>query len=126
MNTFKRRILSAALLAGLAATCAFDASAQQTIGKIAGNIATSTNESMQLVNAIAYLLGGVAVLGAVYKFKQNREDPRSHPLSHAVGAGLAGILFIFLPEVISSGGATVWGGGGSTVVNPTSTTLQIK
>jgi H+/Cl- antiporter ClcA len=126
MNTFKRRFVSQIAIAAICALAlSFDANAQQSVGQVAKNMASSVNDSMQLVNAMAYLIGGVCVFLGIFKFKQNREDPRSHPLGTAIGVLLAGVLFIFLPEVLSTGSATVWGGN-ATAVSPTSNTLQIK
>lgn len=81
----------------------------QDLGKVAGNITTTMNSVAQLITAVSYVAGvGFALMGML-KLKAHKDQPAQVPLSQplvllAIAAGL-----VFLPSLIASTGATVWG-----------------
>lgn len=81
----------------------------QNLGSVASNITGTMNSVAQLITAVSYVAGvGFALMGML-KLKAHKEQPTQVPLSQplvllAIAAGL-----VFLPSLISSTGATVWG-----------------
>jgi len=84
----------------------------QSLGEVAGTVTTSMSNLAKLLTAGAYVAGvGFALMGML-KFKAHKDNPTQVPLSQpivllSIAAGL-----VFLPSLIESGGATVWGGAG--------------
>ena len=82
----------------------------QTLGGIADNVQSTMNSVAKLLTAVSYVAGvGFALMGML-KLKAHKDQPTQVPLSQplmllAIAAGL-----VFLPSLISSLGATVWGG----------------
>jgi intracellular multiplication protein IcmD len=81
----------------------------QNLGSVASNITGTMNSVAQLITAVSYVAGvGFALMGML-KLKAHKDQPTQVPLSQplvllAIAAGL-----VFLPSLISSTGATVWG-----------------
>lgn len=83
----------------------------KTLGDVAGNVRDTMNSVAQLITAVSYVAGvGFALMGML-KLKAHKDQPTQVPLSQpmvllAIAAGL-----VFLPSLIKSAGATVWGSG---------------
>lgn len=111
----KKSHLIAAALAAFALAAGPEAYAQagKSIGEIAGNVSTSIEGSVKLVNAIAYLAGGIFALLAAFKFKAWRDDARNTPMGVPITLFVVAVLCLALPEFVATGEKTIWGGTAS-------------
>ncbi len=81
----------------------------QDLGKVAANITGTMTNVAKLITAASYVAGvGFALMGML-KFKAHKDNPQQVPLSQpivllAIAAGL-----VFLPSLITTTGATVFG-----------------
>lgn len=79
------------------------------IGDLSSKIADKMEGVVKLITAGAYVGGVAFALMGMLKFKAHKDNPTQVPLSQpivllAIAAGL-----VFLPFIIQSGGATIWG-----------------
>lgn len=90
----------------------------QNLGGIADNIRSSLDMVVKLIGAVSYVAGVAFALMGMLKFKAHKDNPTQVPLSQpfvllAISAGL-----IYLPSLISTGGATVFGAHAVSSANP--------
>jgi intracellular multiplication protein IcmD len=85
-----------------------------TIGGIASQITTSFKSIGQLMIAIAYLAGFGFVIGAIFKFKQHKDNPTQIPMGTPIAMLVIGIALIFLPSFIEPAQKTIFGTSGGT------------
>lgn len=84
--------------------------AEGSLGSVAQTVTDSMTNVAKLITAASYVAGvGFAMMGML-KFKAHKDNPTQVPLSQpivllAIAAGL-----VFLPNLISTGGSTIWGG----------------
>ena len=104
----KKIITSIAMMGALLALPEI-AGADGSLGDVALHVTKSMSGVARLITAASYVAGvGFALMGLL-KFKAHKDQPQQVPLSQplvllTIAAGL-----IFLPEVIKTTGATVWG-----------------
>lgn len=87
-------------------------------GKSLGDVGTEVTKSMsgvaKLITAASYVAGvGFAMMGML-KFKAHKDNPTQVPLSQPIVLLCIAAGLVFLPNIISSGGQTIWGDGGDT------------
>ncbi|CAL7959977.1 conserved membrane hypothetical protein [Gammaproteobacteria bacterium] len=78
-----------------------------TIGSVASTVTGTLGNVLKLVTAGAYVAGFGLTVGALFKFKQHKENPQQAPLGTCVAMLIVGICLIFLPSIISVGGGTL-------------------
>ena len=89
------------------------APASYAIGSLANNVKSSFSALAQLVTAISYVMGFGFVLMAIFKFKHHKDNPTQIQIGTPIALLFIGAAMIFLPSVIRSTGATVFGSKGS-------------
>lgn len=87
-------------------------------GKSLGDVGTEVTKSMsgvaKLITAASYVAGvGFAMMGML-KFKAHKDNPTQVSLSQPIVLLCIAAGLVFLPNIISSGGQTIWGDGGDT------------
>jgi len=85
--------------------------ADNSLGDIAGTVTDSMSNVAKLITATSYVAGvGFAMMGML-KFKAHKDNPTQVPLSQPIVLLVIAAGLVFLPNLISTGGATVWGDG---------------
>lgn len=80
-----------------------------TLGDVAGNVRDTMNNVAQLITAVSYVAGvGFGVMGML-KLKAHKDQPAQVPLSQPMVLLVIAAGLVFLPSLIKSGGATIWG-----------------
>lgn len=79
------------------------------LAKIASNVTGSFEALGKLMIAVAYLAGIGFTLGALFKFKQHKDNPTQIPLGTPLAMLVIGIVLIFLPLIIKPAGETIFG-----------------
>ncbi len=91
-------------------TVAF-AEGDQTIGTLAEQMVTSIAPIVDLIVAVCYV-AGIGFAGAgVLKFKQHKENPQQVTLGVPFMLLFIGIALVWLPTLITTTGATMFGTG---------------
>ncbi|MCS5708316.1 type IV secretion protein IcmD [Candidatus Berkiella cookevillensis] len=81
----------------------------QTLGDVAGNITKSMSGLARLITAISYVAGvGFAMMGML-KLKAHKDQPAQVPLGQPIMLLVIAVGLIFLPNLINTGGSTIWG-----------------
>lgn len=83
-----------------------------TIGDVADNIKDSFSSLAKLITAGSYVAGMGFVLGAIFKFKAHKDNPTQIPIGTPIALLFIGAAMIFLPQIFSIGGATMFGSEG--------------
>lgn len=109
MNRLNKYILMASAVAiGLVSPCVV-ASSTQTLGDVANQVANSMSGVARLITAISYVAGiGFALMG-MFKLKAHKDNPQQVPMGQPIVLLLIATGLIFLPNLINTGGATLWG-----------------
>ena len=89
----------------------------QNLGGVAENVRSTLTNVMKLLTAASYVAGFGLTIGALFKFKQHKDNPQQVQLGTCIAMLLIGICLIFLPSIVSTGGATIFGGSGMTEGN---------
>lgn len=85
----------------------------QSLGDVAGTVTESMSNVAKLITATSYVAGvGFAMMGML-KFKAHKDNPTQVPLSQPIVLLVIAAGLVFLPNLISTGGATVWGNEGA-------------
>ncbi len=93
---------------------AYAGGGEQTLGQIAETAVTSIAPIVDLIVAICYV-AGIGFAGAgILKFKQHKENPAQVPLGTCFMLLFIGISLVWLPTLIKSTGATIFGTGAQT------------
>lgn len=80
----------------------------QSIGDIAKTASASLENVLKLVTGASYLAGFGLTIGSLFKFKKHHDSPQSQEtLSSCIMMLVVGIALIFLPSLITTGGATL-------------------
>lgn len=81
----------------------------QSLGDVANNITKSMNNVAKLITAASYVAGvGFAMMGML-KLKAHKDQPAQVPLGQPIVLIVIAVGLIFLPNLISTGGVTLWG-----------------
>tara|TARA_R110002110_G_scaffold404606_1_gene623038 strand:+ start:41722 stop:42153 length:432 start_codon:yes stop_codon:yes gene_type:complete len=85
--------------------------ADGSLGDIAGTVTDSMTNVSKLITATSYVAGvGFAMMGML-KFKAHKDNPTQVPLSQPIVLLVIAAGLVFLPNLISTGGSTIWGDG---------------
>lgn len=83
--------------------------ASGAIGTIANNVKSSFSALATFITALSYVTGFCFCLVGILKLKQHKDAPTQHPLSTGLIYLGLGILLIFLPSLMQTGAATIFG-----------------
>lgn len=81
----------------------------QTLGDVSANVTSTMNDVAKLITAVSYVAGVAFALMGMLKLKAHKEQPQQVPLSQPMVLLIIAAGLVFLPSLITSAGATVWG-----------------
>lgn len=83
----------------------------QSLGDVAATVRSSLQNVAALITAVSYVAGiGFAMMGLL-KLKSHKDNPTQVPLSQPITLLIISAGLVFLPSLIKSAGATIWGSG---------------
>ena len=88
--------------------------AMANIGDMANSINSTFSAISSLVGGAAYLFGLIFTVAGLFKFKQHRDNPTQVPVGTPFTLLGIGVLLIFLPNLITQSGSTVFSSGQTT------------
>jgi intracellular multiplication protein IcmD len=81
------------------------------IGDMAASINSTFTQISSLVGGASYLFGLVFTVAGLFKFKQHRDNPQQVPIGTCFTLLGIGVLMIFLPNLITQSGSTIFSSG---------------
>ena len=85
---------------------------KDTLGTVAGNLTGSFGNLAKLITAGAYMAGIGFTMAAMLKFKAHKDNPTQIPIGTPIALLFIGAALIFLPNIFSIAGNTIFGGTG--------------
>ena len=89
-------------------------SAAANIGDMAESINNTFTQIAALVGGGAYLVGLVFIVFGLFKFKQHRDNPQQIPIGTPFTLLGVGVLLVFLANLITQTGSTIFASGTTT------------
>ena len=80
-----------------------------TIGDMACVVICQLTYFDKLLVALSYITGIACVINALFKFKQQKDNPTQIPISAPIVMLFVGVFMIYLPSLVQGGAATVFG-----------------
>ncbi len=105
------RILAASL--AMTASLAFAASTTSGIGSMATQLQLQFSAIMLMITGGATLFGYGFFIVGIFKIKSWKDNPQQNPLGTGVMLCVVGLLLVYLPSFLSTGGASLFAGGTS-------------
>ena len=84
-----------------------------SIGSVAANITLSMDNLVKLLTAGSYMAGFGLTIASLFKFKAHKEVQSQVQLGTCITMLVVGVCLIFLPSILSTGGATIFGTNGT-------------
>jgi intracellular multiplication protein IcmD len=84
------------------------------VGSIASNVTSNLGSIAKLITAASYVAGMAFAVGAVIKFKAHKDNPTQVTIGMPIALLFVAAALIFIPEVFSSAGSTLFGTSGAT------------
>ena len=81
----------------------------QDLSSIASNVQSQVKTVANLLIIIAYVAGIGFALTGILQFKAHKDNPAQVPLSKPIVYLCVGAVLLFLPNVLSSAGQTIFG-----------------
>lgn len=78
------------------------------IGGVAHQVQQSLSNVAKLITGGAYVAGFAFVLGAIFKFKAHKDNPNQNPVGTPIALLFIGASMIFLPQIMSVMGVTMF------------------
>ena len=85
------------------------AHSSQSLGDIANNISNSMSGLAKLITATSYVAGIAFAMMGMLKLKAHKDNPTQVPLGQPIVLLVISAGLVFLPNLINTGGATIWG-----------------
>lgn len=106
-----KKIIKAVFLVALGAVSfwATTALAAKDIAEIATTLGSTFESIGKLMTATAYLAGFGLTIAAIFKFKQHKDNPQQVTMGVPITMLLVGVALIFLPNIISPAGSSIFG-----------------
>jgi intracellular multiplication protein IcmD len=79
------------------------------VGTIATNVTNNLGAIASLITAGSYVAGMGFAVGAVVKFKAHKDNPTQIPIGMPIALLFVAAALMFIPNVFSSAGATLFG-----------------
>lgn len=95
--------------------------AAQTLGNMASNVISSFAAIGRLITAGSYIAGLAFSVGAIMKFKQHKDNATQIPIGQPIGLILIAAALLFMPTLLQTLGATMF--GTATTAGPQGTTI---
>ncbi len=84
----------------------------ETLGQLLCNIKMNTFQGIfKLIFVFAYVSGMGLMVAAIFKLKQVKENPTQIPVSTPMALFMCAALLLYLPEVITPAGESIFGTG---------------
>lgn len=83
--------------------------ADEGLAEIAGRLGEEIQPFAQLMTYIAYIAGIAFMIGALFKFKQHKDNPTQIPLGTPLAMLVIGVVLIFLPSLWGPVGQSIFG-----------------
>ncbi len=64
-----------------------------------------------LIVSLSFICGIATVINSLFKFKQQRDNPTQIPIVTPISMFFVGVFMIYLPSIISTGEASLFGIG---------------
>jgi intracellular multiplication protein IcmD len=93
----------------------------QTLGGMASNVISSFAAIGKLITAGSYIAGLAFSVGAIMKFKQHKDNATQIPIGQPIGLILIAAALLFMPTLLETLGATMF--GTATTAGPGGTTI---
>jgi intracellular multiplication protein IcmD len=100
-----------------------DGEGTATLGSLAANVRGTFTDVAQLMMGIAYVAGIGFFIGAIFKFKQHKDNPTQIPMGTPIALLVVAVCLVFMPYIIQSSGATFTGGAEDSISGPDGTLL---
>ena len=81
-----------------------------TIGTLADNIKKTFSAIAQTMMGMSYVAGIGFFIGAIFKFKQHKDNPTQIPMGTPIALLMIAVCLVFMPYIIKVSGATLTGG----------------
>lgn len=107
--TFGSRLLATSLM--LAASVAFADSSTSGIGAMATQLQNQFAAIMLMITGGATLAGYAIFILGIFKIKAWKDNPQQNPLGTGAMLCGVGLLLVYLPSFLSSGGASLFTDG---------------
>ncbi len=108
MKKNKFLMIGLGMIAGLA--FATDPSTTSGLGAVSQNVQANIQGFATLITSAAYIAGLGFFMMGVLKFKAYKENPQQTPLSQPIMMVVIGAALFYLPSLITTAGATLFGG----------------
>ena len=101
-------------IGGLFLTLAISALAKDcgeavNLGTLACNISSTFTDIAKLMMGISYVAGIGFFIGAIFKFKQHKDNPTQIPMGTPIALLVVAVCLVFLPYIIQASGSTFTG-----------------
>ena len=83
-----------------------------TLGTLAQNIKGTFTSIAEMMMGISYIAGIGFFIGAIFKFKQHKDNPTQIPMGTPIALLMIAVCLVFMPYIISTSGATFTGQAG--------------
>lgn len=88
---------------------ALESTTNTTLGGEAAEITSQFSSLAQEVVSGSYLAGLAWSLGAIFKFKQHKDNPTQAPIGTPIALGFVAAALLFLPSILGITGSTLFG-----------------
>lgn len=102
----------------------FSAAQTLTIGDVASQITGSFTKLTKLITAGSYLAGLGFSIGAIMKFKQQKDNPTQIPVGTPIALLFIAAALLFLPSILDTTSYTMFGAEGGSVAGPLGTVFS--
>lgn len=102
-------VVGAAVAVMIAGVAFADTAPANSIGSVAETIQGSFSNLAKLLTSAAYIMGIGFVIVSLFKFKAHKDNPQQVQIGVPISLLFIGAAMIFLPAVMKTSGATVFG-----------------
>lgn len=95
--------------AGVAMAAGTGGAPAGSIGSVAQIVQSSFSNVAKVMTAGAYVMGIGFVIASLFKFKAHKDNPTQVQIGTPIALLFIGAAMIFIPSVMKTGGATVFG-----------------
>jgi intracellular multiplication protein IcmD len=120
-HAFVQKKIKRKLYVGLGLIAFASAASALTLGTMAANVTDTFQQIGKLITAGSYIAGLAFSVGAIMKFKQHKDNPTQIQIGQPIGLVLIASALLFMPTLLKSLGATMF--GTATTAGPSGTTI---
>ncbi|NNM58867.1 MAG: type IV secretion protein IcmD [Legionellales bacterium] len=118
MQMSSKRKVAAMFLTGIVlcvfgTSLALAAGQAASLGSVAKTIQGNFSDVSKLMTSAAYIIGVGFVIASLFKFKAHKDNPTQEQIGKPIALLFIGASMIFIPSVMKTGGATIFGSSAS-------------